>query len=381
MSRRRQSLADVARRAGVSVATVSRVLNNHPQVKDATRDRVRRALAELRYDPGALFAPFVETSSPMVGFLNPTSMLALGLNRGIFLTQLAAISEEVESHGYGLFVGTFTGDPANPVVGDRVLRDRQIKGAVVARVCSARELEALRASQLPVVLLNRPPAGPRIHSVAVDNRAAGALAARHLLQLGHRRLGVIGGPPDVYSADERLRGYADAVREAGLPPDTLAVARTNLSEEYGPAALAELLDRSEPPTGILAINDYLAIAALAEAQRRGLDVPADLSIVGFGDVDASRYVSPPLTTVHMPWDRIGRLAARLLIENLNDPTIERAAVELRTELVVRGSTAPPRPARLALRGSRRPARQNAAGQEAAGHKAAGPNAAVREIAL
>lgn len=341
MTRTRQSLADIAKRAGVSIATVSRVLNDHPQVKAATRERVRRALAELRYDPNALFAPFVSTTSPMLGFLNPTSMLDLGLNRGYFLTQLAAIREEIESQGYGLFVGAFTGDPHNQVVGDRVLRNHQVKGAIVARVCTPEELEMLRETGLPVVLLNRPPGGLRIHSVRVDNRGAAQEAARYALSLGHQRIGVIGGPSHVYSAEERLLGYQDALREAGLPLSALSVARTNLSEAQGAAALSELLDTDHPPTAILAINDYLAIAAVAEAQRRGLRVPDDLSILGFGDVDIGRYISPPLTTIHTPWDRMGRFAARLLIESVNDPGLTHASVEMRTELIVRGSTAPP----------------------------------------
>lgn len=348
MTRARQTLAAVAKRAGVSVATVSRVLNEHMQVKDATRERVKRALAELRYDPDAQFAPFVERGSPMVGLLISASMMALGLNRSVYLTQLGAIREEVEARGYGLFVGTFSGDPSSGLVGDRVIRDRQIRGAVLARVRNEEELGLVRASELPVVVLNRPLGGPGVHAVTVDNRAAGARAARHLLELGHRRLGVIAGPADVYSAAERLRGYEDAVREAGLSPDALVAVRTDLVEEQGRVALGRLLDLSPAPTGILCVNDYLALAAVEEATRRGVAVPGDLSIVGFDDVEAARYVTPALTTIKMPWDGMARLAARILLESVHDRDVERAAVEMRTELVVRASTGPaPEPAATA----------------------------------
>lgn len=340
MSRARFTLTNVAQRAGVSAATVSRVLSDHPHVKEATRRRVVSALQEMRYDPQALYSDFVPRGgAPMLGFLVPSSMAMLGLNRAVYLTLVHTIREAVEARGYGLYVGTFTGAADGDLVGDRVIRERQIAGAIVGRIRCDDEIQPLRNAGLTVVALNRPTRAPGVHVVTVNNRGAAAEAARHLIALGHRRIGVLAGPPDVYSAAERLDGYYDAVRAAGLPDQTLLVVRTNLVEEEGRLGTIDLLDRRHPPTAILAVNDYLALAAMDLASSRGLRVPDDLSVVGFDDIESARYVRPALTTVHMPWDRMGDWAARLLVDALADPHTHKATVEMSTELVLRDSTA------------------------------------------
>ena len=345
MNRSRLTLAEVAQRAGVSVATVSRVLSDHPHVKEATRRRVTSVLTEMRYDPEALYASFLPQGTPMLGLLVPAAMAGFGLTRAVYLTLVQVVRHEVEARGYGLYVGTFSGLEGGELVGDRVIRERQISGAVVFRVRSDEEIAPLRRAGLKVVALNRPVGAPGVHTVTVDNRHAAFEAARHLLDLGHRNIGVLAGPEDVYSAAERLHGYGEAVQAAGLSPETLAVVRTDLAEEQGRRATAELLDRPRPPTAIVAVNDYLALAAMNLASSRGLSVPRDLSIVGFDDIEAASYVTPPLTTVHMPWDRMARWGARVLLDALDDDRLEHVSVRMLTELVVRGSTAPPsRPA-------------------------------------
>jgi LacI family transcriptional regulator len=347
VSKFRYTLAEVAQRARVSVATVSRVLSDHPHVKEATRQRVKNTLMEMRYDPQALYSAFVPLGTPMVGLLVPAAMAGLGLTRAVYMTLVQVVRQEVEARGYGLYVGTFSGESDGDLVGDRVIRDRQIAGAVVARVRTDDELRPLRDARLATVVLNRPVSAPCVHTIAVDNRKAGADAARHLLDLGHRSIAVLAGPDEVYSAAQRLLGYHDAVRAAGLPPQTLTVVRTDLAEEQGRLATADLLDRSRPPTAILAVNDYLALAAMELASSRGLRLPEQLSVVGFDDVESARYVTPALTTVHMPWDRMARWAARLLLDVLGDDRVEQVSVHMTTYLVIRGSTttAPDNPAR------------------------------------
>ena len=255
MNETRYTLAAVAERAGVSIATVSRVLNGHNQGRQATRERVQRAVAELRYDPNALYRPFLNQGSPMVGFLIPANMAALGLNRSVYLTLVQAIREEADVRGFGLYVGTFDGTADSALVGDHVIRDRQIEGAVISRLRTEGQLATLRASGLPLVVLNRDLATTGAHVVTVDNRRAAAEAARHLLALGHRRLAVLGGPKDVYSAEERLKGYRDAVREAGLPDEVLVLVRTDLAEAEGRVAAEQLIDDRNRPTAILADKD------------------------------------------------------------------------------------------------------------------------------
>ncbi|HEV7663996.1 MAG TPA: LacI family DNA-binding transcriptional regulator [Chloroflexota bacterium] len=352
MNKSRYTLTDVAQRAGVSVATVSRVLSNHPHVKNATRERVKRALVEMRFDPQAMYTPFVQQTTPMVGFLIPAAMATLGLNRAVYLTMVQTIREAVEARGFGLYVGTFSGSADGDLVGDRVIRERQIAGAIVSRVRSDEELEPLRRAGLTVVVLNRPVSSPGIHTVTVNNRRAAAEAADHVIQQGHRRIGVLGGPEDVYSAAERLAGYHDAMQAAGLDPTTLTIARTDLAEEQGRRATAELLERPRPPTAILAVNDYLALAAIDVATSRGLHLPDDLSIVGFDDIESARYVHPALTTVHMPWDRMAHWAGRILLDALEDERAEQASLRMTTELVIRASTTRP-PTTLQVRKQRK----------------------------
>jgi LacI family transcriptional regulator len=317
------------------------VLSDHPHVKESTRQRVKNALAEMRFDPQALYTPFVAQGTPMVGFLIPAAMASLGLNRAVYLTLVHTIRQEVEARGFGLYVGTFSGVADGDLVGDRVIRDRQIAGAVVARVRSDDELQPLRQAGLAVVALNRPVAASGVHSVTVNNRRAAAEAAQHLIQLGHRRIAVLAGPPDVYSAAQRLLGYQDALHAAGLSPQTLTIARTDLAEQQGRLATAQLLERVHPPTAILAVNDYLALAAMELASSRELRLPDDLSIVGFDDIESARYVSPALTTVRMPWDGMARWAARMLLDALEDKRAEQATLRMTTELVIRGSTTNP----------------------------------------
>jgi DNA-binding LacI/PurR family transcriptional regulator len=341
VNKSRYTLTDVAPRAGVSVATVSRVLSDHPHVKEATRQRVKRALVEMRFDPQALYTPFVQQSTPMVGFLIPAAMATLGLNRAVYLTMVQTIRESVEARGFGLYVGTFSGAADGDLVGDRVIREHQIAGAIVARVRSEDELEPLRQAGLTVVVLNRPVTGAGGHAVIVNNRFAAAEAAQHLIQQGHRRIAVLGGPADVYSASERLAGYQDALQAAGLDPRTLTIARTDLAEEQGRQATVDLLTSAHPPTAILAVNNYLALAAMDVASSRGLRLPDDLSIVGFDDIESARYVHPALTTVHMPWDRMARWAARILLDVLEDEWAEQATLRMTTELVIRASTSSP----------------------------------------
>ncbi len=340
MSRGRPTLATVAERAGVSVATVSRVLSGHPYVRESTRERVKHVLAEMRFDPDALFAPFVKRRSPMIGFLVPAGMASLGFNRSVYQTLVHVIREEAEAHGFGLYAGTFSGQADGELVGDRVIRERQLQGVVVSRLRTESELQPLLDAGLPVALLNRPISADGVHSVYVDNRAAAAGIARHLLELGHRRIGVLAGPDDVYSAAERLLGYRDAVCTAGLPPESLTVEHTDLAEEQGREATARLLRGPRPPTAVLAVNDYLALAALGQAAELGVSVPDELSVAGFDDIDPVRYVTPALTTVHLPWDLLGRWGTRVLIEALGDPRVRRTSMLLDTELVVRRSTAP-----------------------------------------
>src|SRR5207237_9661129 len=140
----------------------------------------------------------------------------------------------------------------------------------------------------------------------VDNRRAAAEAAQHLIQQGHRRIAVLGGPDDVYSAAERLRGYQDAVQAAGLDPRTLTISRTDLAEEQGRQATVDLLSNARPPTALLAVNDYLALAAMEVASSRGLHFAHDLSILASDDIESTNYVHSAPTEDHLPLDRIPR---------------------------------------------------------------------------
>jgi LacI family transcriptional regulator len=332
------TISDVAAEAGVSVATVSRVVNDsgYP-VRPATRARVLAAIEKLDFRPNELARGLLLKSTRTVGLAipdiaNPYYPL---ISRGV---------EDVASaHGYTVVLGNTDRDAAKSERYIDTLLQKQVDGLILAGggtdFTRAAERFARRGTR--VVFIGRP--GPRWPSVRVPNTEAAVRAVEHLADLGHRRIGFIGGGPGLTSAQDRLEGYRRAVRERGLDDDEALRAAGDFAEASGYRATTDLLALSPPPTAIFAANDRMAIGALAAAHDAGRRVPAELSLVGFDDIPMASYMRPALTTVALPHYEMGASAMRLLLDQVGagpaDGDGDPPVVRLDAHLVTRDSTA------------------------------------------
>jgi LacI family transcriptional regulator len=332
--RTRPRLRDIASAAGVSLATASRTLSQPNIVSPATRERVRAAVARLG---GA--TPAAPQASGQAG----VAAVVPALDNAIFSRCLQAMQATLAEAGRHLLVASSDFHPDTETAVIRGLLARGVDGLIL--VGAQRPADAwalLEGAGVPVVLTWC--GDPRFDAVVVDNRAAGRLAAEHLLSLGHRRLGLVCGPTRF---NDRQRGRVEGVREAlaahGFDLPEWRISEQDFTLAGGRAGCSALLSLAEPPTAIVCGIDQLAVGCLIEAQSRGLLVPGDLSVVGIDNLEMAAHVSPPLTTVHVPTARIGAAAAQRVLDRLAGRSAP-AVTELPLELVLRRSSAPPQAA-------------------------------------
>lgn len=332
---RKLNMREVARRAQVSVATVSRALRSPELVAEKTVRRVRKAAEELGYIYNATASDILKGRSTVVGLIVPTSSSTL------FGETIHGVQDVTSQDGFSVIQGTSRYDDDREAHLVDTMLERRVHGLILTGVTFRNEahLRRIAADQWTriVVVWEKPRADVGISYVGIDNRAAAARMTRHLLDLGHRRIGLIVGP---YSRTARVRhrleGYRDALESAGIAfdPDLVMERRPDLLE--GREAMDRLLDLEDRPTAVFAASDLLAIGALKAAKSRGLSVPHDISIAGFDDMNFGAYQDPPITTVRVDAYKIGKLAAQIALEPIGTP--ERSYC-LDTDLVIRGSTA------------------------------------------
>ncbi|WP_137844059.1 LacI family DNA-binding transcriptional regulator [Microbacterium sp. 2FI] len=326
----RVTLAAIAEEAGVSLATMSKVLNGRADVAPATRARLEEHLARHGYTRRSATqrTEFVEL---VFHELEPS--WSMEVIEGV---------EEV-AHAAGLSVVlTVSGDRHAPGAEwiDGVLRRRPVGVILVFSDIAAPYREKLRSRGIPFVIVD--PAGdpsPDVPSVGSANWSGGLMATRHLIELGHRRIAAITGPEDMMCSLARVDGYRSAMNAAGLPIDPELIRFGDFHPGGGEARARELLALPEPPTAIFAGSDLQALGAIAAGSAAGLRVPDDLSVVGYDDIALSRWMSPQLTTVHQPLRRMGEEATRLALRLADGAGVETLRMDLATHLVVRGSTA------------------------------------------
>lgn len=331
MTRSRRTLADVAAAAGVSVPTVSKVLNDRPDVGEPTRRLVKEAVARTGY-----------ARRPAARRRQRTGLVDVvvhSMRSPWVLEVLAGAEEAARLAGVGLVL---TAAP-DPVHDDwvRAVTSRRSDGVVlVVTDISVDMVSRLRAKDVPVVVVDRTGnTDPGLASVGAANWSGALSATEHLIALGHRRIGMISGHPRLACSGERIDGFHAALRRAGLPVDDTLVLHGDFFPEGGRAGAKLLLDLAEPPTAIFAGSDLQALGVYEEAARRGLRVPDDLSVVGFDDLSIARYVTPPLTTVRQPHREMAAGAVRMVLSmSRGDQPEEPTRVELATNLVVRSST-------------------------------------------
>ncbi|AGL17402.1 LacI family DNA-binding transcriptional regulator [Actinoplanes sp. N902-109] len=328
----RGTVRDVAAATGVSIATVSRVLNGRGNVARETRELVERALVQLGGTGPRPRGPGRPSGGPV--FVRCPYLLT-----DYFGVIVSAVAEALDLHGRAMVLNAGEAAQQTPVL-TRLPHRPGLAGAVLILPPEpAEELAALRLRQFPFVIVDPRVPPPRDTLAVSAAHAAGARAlTTHLTGLGHRRIGVVAGPDEWLASDARLAGHTTALAGAGVLPDPALIRHVEPTVAWGRHAAGELLDRPAPPTAIVGFNDKTAVGALQAAAERGLRVPADLSVAGFDDIDLSRATSPMLTTVRQPLAELGRMAVSLLVRVLERHELEALHVELATELVVREST-------------------------------------------
>lgn len=338
MAGRRVTIEDVARRAGVHKATVSRALNPRTagSVRPATITLVKQAAAELGYVPNPLARGLRTRSSMTVGVIVPD------LTNPIFPPLVRGVESVLQPRGYTALLANTDGDTGKELAAFASLRGRHVDGFILATGTLAGQefLAEAHEQGVPVVMANRTTAAASFPAVMADNAEGARLAVRHLLELGHRHLLVVEGPSRLSTARERAAAVAGAV----LGREDVTLERVEVdwfSQEAGRAAMAERLRRGGPlPTGVVAANDLVALGAVRALRDHGLRCPEDVSVVGFNDMPFADELDPPLTTVAVPHHGIGAEAARVLLEGIDAGQVRARTVVLPTELRVRASTGP-----------------------------------------
>ena len=330
------TIKDVARLAGVSITTVSHVINETRYVSDELRGRVLAAMQELNYRPNVLARSLRRGETRTIGLVVPD-------NSNPFFAEVARIVEDVGfEKGYSVILCNSDGSLEKEAAYISVLIAKQVDGVIFIAAGSKHEhLHELTAQGIPVVVADRDIPQSLADVVLVDNEKGGYEATRYLLSLGHRRIACIAGPSDLTPSADRVRGYRRAQEEAGISIEEGWIVPGDFRYQGGEAATARLLRLGEPPSAIFACNDVMAIGALRTLQNAGLQVPGDVSIIGFDDIPLASAMSPALTTVAQPTAELSTLAARCLISRIqNDRDDEpRQRSVLETRLVVRDSCA------------------------------------------
>jgi DNA-binding LacI/PurR family transcriptional regulator len=336
------TIRDVARRAGVSLSTVSQVLNGRAgYASETTRDRVLEAARELGYRPNALARGLVTSRTGTLG------VVITDITRGFFTQVVGSIEQVATRQGYSVLLACADGVQPEKTALETFL-DKRVDGIV----CMSSSVETsadhiLQVTRLgvPLVVINRPLHTSELNQIAWDDVEIGRRATEHLIGLGHRRIAHLSGtldPPSRRAAVDRVGGYKAALAAARLPIDRSLIVDGGFDYQVAFAACGRLFDREDPPTAVFAASDSMAVAIINALHRRHLRVPEDVSVVGANDDLFAVHVEPQLTTVRPPVVAAGRRAAELILGAIGSATPSEPVREvLASELIVRASTAPP----------------------------------------
>lgn len=334
--RPRVTIRDVAERAGVSLGTASNAINRPEVLAPKTLSRVLEAIEDLG---------FVRSSAAhqMRGGVNRCfGAIVLDASNPFSTETIRGIEDAVNDQGCAVVVCSSDGSPEREARYLRLLEEQRVQGIVITPAMrSLRHLETLRDRGTQVVLLDRRSKGGELCSVSVDHVRGGELAARHLFEIGHKRIAVINGPLHLTQCSERRRGVRRAVRSLGLDADKCVVEYTIdpiTAFDQAEQAIDDLLALADRPTGVVCVDDRVAFAVLRSLSERRIRVPRDISVVGYDDVEFAAMFSPTLTSIRAPKYELGRAAAQLLIEESIDPMHQHGDIRFEPELIAREST-------------------------------------------
>jgi len=323
------NIYDVAKLAGVSHQTVSRVINSHPSVKPATREKVEGAISELKYRPNHAARQLVTSQSNMIGILIAGSELY-----GPWAI-LNAMEREARLEGYTVIsISVLPDSPDSWREGIEQLRNLEIDGVITIALSNkiVKEVENSLASATIVIVDTEP--SKKFDAVNIENFIGGKIATQHLIELGHKNIVHLTGPTSGYEGEQRRQGYEDAMRESKLKSEVI---EGDWSIETGYAIGREIAARKVRPTAIFTSNDHQALGVIKAFGENKIRVPHDISIVGFDNIPEAAYFSPALTTIHQDFDQLGKLAIERMLIQLKEPA-KHEALTIAPTLIVREST-------------------------------------------
>lgn len=327
------TIRDVAESAGVSIATVSHVINGTRPVAESTQATVRASMVALGYRPNAVARSLRRQATTTIGMIVPDSA------NPFFAEMARSIEDHSFTEGYSVILCNTEGSLEREQQYADVLVENMVAGIVFVAVGpSTRLVGDLQRRGVPIVLVDREVPGVDVDTVETDHHGGGQLATQHLINLGHRRIACINGGTGATSSTQRLSGYVDTLASNGITVDPSLIRTGDYQFESGRDACRELLELPEPPTGVFACNDLMAVGCISAATAGGLSVPGDLSVVGFDDVRLASFANPPLTTISQPKHEIAAKVVELLIARMKSPTTEPQLVTFGVEMRERGST-------------------------------------------
>jgi len=326
------TIKDVAKLAGVSISTASYALNNSNKVSEKTREKVLKAAKELNYIPNKFAQNLKKLRTDLI------ALIVHEINGPFYDKLVQGILDVAHILGYNLviFCESGHGRPSSLVF----LKEKIFNGAIIMTpVVSNDDIKELVEENIPLVLLDRKLEEVNVCSVLIDNEKGAFEAVRHLIELNHRKIGFISGPPDSYDNKERYKGFVKAMEKFGLKVYEDLIIQGNFTEESGYKAMKEFISRKkgEMPTAFFSSNDEMAIGAMKALQEEGFKIPDHISIVGFDDINLAQYVQPKLTTVRRPMYELGSFSAHMLINTIKG-RLKYSNITLDVELILREST-------------------------------------------
>lgn len=331
------NISEIARRANVSTATVSRTLNQSGPVKAATARKVWRAVTELNYVPNSHARTLVSGRSRIIG------VIVSDITNPFFPELLRSFEMQASEKQYDLLVTSTDYETSRMAACLRRMLERKVDG--VAMMTSEMDLGLIRELSrrgVPIVFMDVGQVGPKMSHVIIDYGYGVRQAVDHLAHLGHKRIAFISGPLDLHSARTRREAFLEGMRANGLETERKLVREGTHTAEGGRDAMNALLRLGKRPTAVVCSNDWTAIGALNAIAAAGLRVPRDISLVGFDDIPLVSYTNPPLTTVRMSATDVGRVAFRALFGLISGERLEGDVYQIPTELVARGSSGRPK---------------------------------------
>jgi LacI family transcriptional regulator len=327
------TIRDVARRAGVSVATAARALGEYGYVSAVTRERVRRVARGMDYHPNAIARSMIK------GRTQTLAVIVSDNANPFFASVVRGIEDVVLAKGYAIMLCNADENPEKEAMYLRTVRQKRADGLIISPSGgSATLLRSLIGSGTPVVQVDRRLHGLATDAVLIDNRSGVRAAIEHLIRLGHRRIGMIGGPRRLYTGRERLEAYRVALQDAGVPVDDDLILEGSFKERSGYELVGRFLAMRRQPTAIFVANNLMTIGALLALKEAGVRIPQEMAVVGFDDMEWAPILTPPLTAVAQPGYDLGTAAGRLLLERLQAQRAGRPqTIVFQPRLVVRES--------------------------------------------